>query len=234
MEIHRLKGVEEVKKEAAKKISRLLQTYERQDVLFLTSGGSARAVLDLVDITDARQLTVGVLDERWSQEREINNFFMLSETQFFSRAKKCGVHVLESIPRDNETLEEFGDRFERQLRNWRLAHKNGIIIVTLGMGIDGHTAGIFPYPDLPEMFKESFIADSWVHAYNAVGKHVHEDRVTPTITFLQEQVAHAIVYITGKEKQDALVKVMEGKGSLAETPARVFRAMKHVYLYTDN
>lgn len=233
MDIHRLRDVEEARQQAGKRLEQLLKKYERQDVLFLSSAGSSLSILEHVDIADARQLTISVLDERFSADKDINNFSQLSKTSFFIDAVSKGANVLQTIPQEGEDLEQFGDRFERQLRNWRLAHKNGMIVATIGMGTDGHIAGIFPYPELPEMFKDSFMSENWTHAYSAVGKHEIEDRVTVTIPFLCSHITHAIAYIVGQEKQDAIVRAMEDEGSLAQTPARVLQTMKDVYLFTD-
>ena len=233
MDIHRLSDVEEVEEAAAKKVAALLARYERQDVLLLSSGGSAMNILDSIDVSDARQMTIGVLDERYSTDLAGNNFLQLQQTHFYSTAVQQGVSVLESVPHTGEELQAFGHRIERQLRNWRLAHKNGMIIATVGMGADGHIAGIFPYPDVPEMFQESFRAERWVHAYSAVGKHTYEDRVTVTIPFLLQHVTHAIAVIHGKEKEEALVRALQEKGTVAETPARILQTMKDVTLFTD-
>lgn len=233
MDIHRLPSVEEVEEQAAKKLEALFKTYERQDVLFLTSGGSAMRVLDLVDVSDARQVTLSVLDERYSRDADVNNYLLLAQTDFYSDMVEKGAHVIKTVPDVDEELEAFGDRMERQLRNWRLAHKNGIIIATIGMGADGHTVGIFPYPDMPDMFKDSFLSEQWVYAYSAVDKNEYEDRATTTMTFLKKELTHAVAVIHGEQKQEALVRAMEGEGTLAETPARILQAIDDVYLYTD-
>ena len=58
-------------------------------------------------------------------------------------------------------------------------------------------------------------------------------RVTTTFPYLLYVVDYSIVYAVGEEKKEALKRVLQDKGTLEETPARVIRDMKNVYLFTD-
>lgn len=232
MRIHGCDSREEALETAADLLASLLFQYEREQVLFLTSGGSAMSILDQVPVHGARQLTVGVLDERYRRQRAENNFLQFQQTEFFHDAQQQKVRILETVPHRDESLTQFADRMERQLRNWRLAHRDGIIIATMGMGADGHTCGIFPYPEDPEEFHSLFSDDHWVVGYEATGKHQIPERVTPTVTFLKTQVDHAICFVTGEPKANAIERAVQETGSVVETPARVWREMKSVDLVT--
>lgn len=66
----------------------------------------------------------------------------------------------------------------------------------MGIGQDGHTAGIFPGDH-----GFDFDGDVWVVGY-FVPKEVnqYQERVTVTNTYLQTEIAQAIVYAVGEEK----------------------------------
>ena len=57
--------------------------------------------------------------------------------------------------------------------------------------------------------------------------------MTTTPVYLTRHVHHAIVYVTGEEKRQALIALHAEHGSLHETPARVLREMSDVRIYTD-
>jgi len=222
--------------EAARRITELLEEYTGRDVLLLVSGGSALALLDQVDTTPlSARVTISVLDERYTYDDAASNFSQLTRTAFWERAAKQHVQALDPHPRDNETLSDAAKRFDLALKRWHIINHDGIVIVTMGIGTDGHTAGILPFPHNPETFQEYF---GGLHRC-AVGYHVdprvnpHTDRITTTLTYLTRHVHHAVVYVAGEEKRDALVRTRSETGSLHETPARVLRDMPDVHIYTD-
>jgi len=53
-------------------------------------------------------------------------------------------------------LEKLAHRYESSLFEWAKKHPEGKIIATMGIGFDGHTAGIMPYPENPETFARLF------------------------------------------------------------------------------
>ncbi|MBI3385611.1 6-phosphogluconolactonase [Candidatus Gottesmanbacteria bacterium] len=199
--------------EAARKAGALLtKLLEDSPVLLLASGGSC---LQMLDYTQARDFALGVLDERG------DNFANLKKTKLFQRARTFKVT-------------------EKNLRDWA-----GRVVITQGIGPDGHTAGIMParnasrseaggpYPEDPTKFAELFDnPDHWVVSYDATGRSPYPNRTTVTMPLLR-RVNHSIVYVCGKEKQQALAKTLASGGSLAETPARIIQEMGKVDLFTD-
>ncbi|MBI4281440.1 6-phosphogluconolactonase [Candidatus Uhrbacteria bacterium] len=220
---------------AATALARVLISAHRHPILFLVSGGSAFLLLDHLPLSVfGRALTVGVLDERYSRIRAVNNFLQLKATRFYKRAKSRGVQWIKTVPAKGETLAHFSRRFEGALRAWKKAHPEGRIVATLGMGADGHTVGIMPYPEAPQRFRQLFGNPlQWVVGYDTKKKNPYPLRATTTLSFLQREVDSAVALVCGMEKSDAFGRVNAKRGNLAQTPMRIIHAMKHVQLFTD-
>lgn len=205
-------------------------------VLLLLSGGSALDVVDLFsDSIFSSKLTVGVVDERYSRDETINNFLQLQKKAVYERMIAQGAQSINSVPYENEVLADFAERIDTAWKNWKKENPQGGIIALMGMGPDGHTAGIMPYEGEEETIGKMFTGtDAWVAGYDAGNKNKYPRRVTSTFSFLRHEVDETIVYIAGEDKEEAFNKVMQPSGSLSATPARIFREMKSVRIFTTN
>lgn len=206
----------------------------KQSILFLISGGSALKVLDKIDSAILHQdITVSMIDERFSTDPKVNNFLQLKQTAFFKKLLEKGGLFFDSTPALGESIASLTQRFDSFLHQWKKLHADGIVVALLGMGEDGHTAGIMPFLENQKLFGHLFLEDEWVVGYDAKDKNQYSLRVTTTMTFLKNQVDRAVVFIQGEAKKSALEKVIAKDGSLAETPARIWREMKNVVVVTD-
>lgn len=222
----------EAAREAGGMLEKELARYADVPTLLLLSGGSALGLLEHVSVFP-HALTVGMLDERYSGDPAVNNFSLFTKTSFFEKAKNHGALFLDSrVDPEKESLEEYTGKFESGLSGWREAHPGGAILITQGIGADGHTAGIFPYPEAPRVFEDLFGGAEWVLGYEARGKNKYPFRVTVTPAFLKEEVRFSLVYAWGDEKKEALARLLDELGTVVETPARVVREMKSVILVT--
>lgn len=202
-------------------------------VLFLSSGGSALNLLTYTSLPADIRLTITMLDDRYSTDPQINNFIKFENTDFYNNAVRGGASVIETKPEREETLAHLADRYDSALRTWREQHPDGVIIATMGIGPDGHTTGMFPYPENPDEFDRLFVHTTrWVVGYDAAGKHQYTTRVTTTLPFLKT-IDHTIMYASGVEKQRALDMVITEGEKLSATPAAVIHHMKDVRIYTD-
>ncbi len=216
----------EAARQAAEDIRRSLSVIRRGGgkALFLSSGGSSLAILDFIDEDVlADYLTIGVLDERYDVGGGNNNFLHLARTGFYARALASGCSFIDTRVRPGQTQRDLAGHFEGELRAWRKGNPGGYIIATVGIGPDGHTSGIMPFPEDRETFDALFNGDRWVVSYNAAGKTPFPERVTTTNTFLR-MISRAIVYATGAEKAEALRRLEEDV-SLAEVPAAVMKEL---------
>ena len=210
------------------KLSELINT----PTLFLTSGGSALALLDQLDIKMLTEnLTIGVVDDRCSVDPDVNNFTRLTKKGFYESAKVAGVKFIDTRPR-NEDCDPatLADYFQRELKKWRTKYPEGKILVTLGMGEDGHTAGIFP-----EVSVVDFAGADWVVGYQ-VPKSVnqYQDRITTTYTFLQDMVDEVLVYVTGESKTAQLKTIFARLDFDPNLPISIIHKLKSVTLVTDS
>ena len=212
----------------------LLSPRKGKPTLLLLSGGSAFALLDAIpgELLSSN-LTLGVLDERFSRDDTVNNFAQLEKLEFYKRAEQAGCHFIDTYPHEGESQEELRSHFEVALRAWRAEYEGGKIIATMGIGPDGHTAGILPFRDDEAKFRQVFDSDKWVVAYDAANKNEHPLRVTTTNAFLRTEVDIALAMVKGEGKRKALTSLLAGDESLAAVPAQVLKEMKEVVLYTD-
>lgn len=225
---------EYVKQKATEELSSLFKEYQETSILFLSSGGSALELLEGLDKNLlGPHITISVLDERFDKDPKINNFAQLMLTMFYKDALKAGVNFIDTRVEENEDIDTLAVRFESDLREWIGQGKDGVILVTQGLGLDGHTSGVMPYPEDNEKFLSLFESDN-THAvgYNAGVKNQYPLRVTTTNTFLRDYVDHSIFYVPTDDKKEALRKTMDKKSKLSEIPARIIHQMSDVRVFT--
>jgi 6-phosphogluconolactonase/glucosamine-6-phosphate isomerase/deaminase len=218
---------------AAEKLGRLLHDTEPNSVLLMLSGGSAFQLLEHLDPSKSfAHVTISMLDERYSTEKAINNFARLTETEFYVKARTGAASFLDTRIQDGESFNEAEVRFDYAVKSWIHDNPGGKIIVTMGIGEDGHTAGIFPHEN-DEKFRFLFEQDEhFVVGYHA-STSTYPERMTVTDHFLREYADAAVIFATGEAKRTALQRVLAGEGNLYETPARIVREMKNAELFTD-
>jgi 6-phosphogluconolactonase/glucosamine-6-phosphate isomerase/deaminase len=220
---------ENAREEAGHALTTALVQNGDHPILLMLSGGSALQILDSVpNEVLGTHITLSVLDERYSTDPHVNNFAQLKTTDFFARATESGAQVI-STEITNETPEETAVQWEVSLRVWKSVHPDGVVVATMGVGFDGHTAGIFG--EIPGV---NFSGESLVVAYS-VPKEVHEytERITTTFTFLTEWIHEAVVYAVGEEKKEVLTRLEKGVCTREEMPACIFHEMQSVKVYTN-
>lgn len=215
---------------AADALSALLVQYRARPVLLMLSGGSALSFLDLVQTDVVGPLvTVTVLDERFSIDPNINNFAQLERTAFYATCVARGALAISTAVIPGETMAGLAGRFESALHTWKTAHPNGVIIATMGIGTDGHTAGILPGAPV-----EAFFGEAWVAGYTVpVSINPFTERVTVTATFLRTAVGAAVVFALGETKRAYIERIQHTESSLAEMSVAILRDMRSVQIVTD-
>lgn len=233
LEISRQVDKQSATAEAGEYLNTLLLENSKKQILLMLSGGSAFEILSYIgNHVLGENLTISVLDERFSTDPLVNNFSQLQKTDFYAEAMTAECSFFGTLPRKDETIEGLAARWESNLENWWTENPEGLIIAVLGMGSDGHTAGIFPYPENPQKFNELFDNGGWLTAYDAIGKHKYSQRVTINHEFLK-LVDYGIVFACGAEKKNKIDAVLEKKGEVFETPALLWHEIKNVKIFTD-
>lgn len=235
MQIIRQASANETRESAGGELARLLQIYHDKPVLLLLSGGSCFLLLDSIHQTTlGSHVLIAMLDERADTREEVNNFAQLTKTDFYAKAIAQGAQFVDSRLMPGEHAGELAERMNKIFFDWLADHANGNVLATIGVGADGHIAGIMPFPENPQKFTELFENNKrQVIDYDAGNKNEYPLRVTVTLPFLRKNITNAIVYAVGEAKQPALARVLTERGTLAETPARILREMNDVLLFTD-
>ncbi len=205
-----------------------------EKVLLCLSGGSALALLEDFDFKVlGDNVTITVLDERFSTDPSINNMAQIEKTGFLDRAREAGCQIIDTKVRVDETMDDLITGFNMALVRWQENNKDGKIVATAGMGPDGHTSGIIPGSDnFEEIFGEN--SGRLVVGYTAANQPEDRNkRVTTNFDFLRS-VAFATLIVMGDEKVSAKDRLLAESGSLVETPARVWREVRgNVLMYTN-
>ncbi len=196
-----------------------LERFKDKSLLLLISGGSTvelvAEVLSRLEKVDLKiSLHIGLIDERYGLEGHINSNWQ----KLLNSGVSINTVHNHPVLYEKDSISETTHRYNRLVED--LLDSVDYSIGIFGIGIDGHTAGILPYSSV--INEDEFYAH-----YNAVDyKRIS---ITPTGINRLDQI---IIYATGKEKWPA-IDAMQNEGSVNKIPARMFKEMKNVILYTD-
>lgn len=185
------------------------------DVLWLVSGGSAVEVAAKArdKLQNYKKLTVMQVDERYGPVgHDDSNMKKLVDAGFnfqgvFSYPVLFGKDILETTDKYNEILKE-------QFR------KSDFCVALLGIGADGHMAGILP--DSPGLDDNKLVANYEGPDFN---------RITITSKTVKKLDA-AVVYAMGESKSEAL-KNLKKSLPVSEQPAQLLKNIKDVFIFSD-
>lgn len=97
-------------------------------------------------------------------------------------------------------------------------------LMLLGMGDDGHTASLFPHTNALDE-TDALVAANWVEKLNTW-------RITVTWPVI-EASRQILVMVTGADKAEALLQVLEGERNERQFPAQKLRDLPHVTWLVD-
>ena len=206
---------------------------EDNPTLLLVSGGSSLEVLDHIDASAmTSNLSVGVLDERFSHDPEENNYLQVLDSNFGQQVKDSDSSLVSTQLRGGDSLEKLADRFNGLLESWREAHPDGTVVAIVGIGTDGHVAGVMP-DDSDQAFKDRFENDRMVVGYE-VPEEVNQytRRVTTTMTFFREYLDTAVVFAAGERKKSVIEQLISEELPYNEMPSQILREVDAI-LFTD-
>jgi 6-phosphogluconolactonase/glucosamine-6-phosphate isomerase/deaminase len=170
MNIERYASTLETQKATARHLNDLLTQYVDRPILFLVAGGSSMEVLEHVNPEYlSPDLTVTTTDDRFSAELDVNNFSILQSASFYNNLIEADAFCISTEPFEDETIEQYRARLEKNIREWRQDFPKGIIIALYGMGGDGHTGGMIPgLMSKEEFYAEFNDADRLVGTFDAI------------------------------------------------------------------
>ncbi|MEK7594035.1 MAG: 6-phosphogluconolactonase [Patescibacteria group bacterium] len=189
-------------------------------VLWLVSGGSnipaSSQIMDNIPSRLSQNLTVTLVDERYGDVgHEESNWAQLMTSGFNS-----GQATLLPVLQDDMSFEQTIDYYD-QIAGAALAD-NTIVIAQLGIGPDGHIAGILPDSS------SSRDTDDIAVGY----KSTPFDRLTLTYKGLR-MIDVAYTFAFGNTKHQALDSLQSKSLGLAKQPSEILKEIPEAYIYND-
>ena len=210
------------KKEASKKaLELLLKTVDKDTLLFLSGGTSPDLLYQLIARDKKlRPGAIALIDERYGLPmHENSNEKMITDTGLVGYINNEGIAFYGVLKAGD--MEKATDQYEQIVRD--LFKKYSKKIAVMGIGADGHTAGIKPGLDYDH--------SRCVIAYNDINGHFGK-RITLTLEALNE-VNEFIILIFGEDKRGAFEKMFKEQNQV-KLPAVFFtKTSARVTLLTD-
>jgi 6-phosphogluconolactonase len=193
---------------------------ENKQLLMLVSGGSnigvAVTVLNNLPADQISRLQVTLVDERYGPVGHADSNWQ----QLLNAGLQTEQATLLPVLQSDLTLQATADVYEKLFLD--AAQQANTIIGLLGIGPDGHTAGILP--DTAAASDE----DSIVIAYKA-GTY---ERLTLGYKALR-MIDAAYVFAFGPVKRPAIEALIDTDLPLSQQPAQILKQLTASYLYTD-
>ncbi len=190
---------------------------EGKRVLWLLSGGSgiATAVAAWQLLGDAPgKLVIGQIDERYGPvDHPDSNWKQLQDAGLTPRPRESALPILTGLPLA-QTVAAYRHQLEEELS---LAD---VRIGFLGMGADGHTAGILPHS--PAVKSAELVADYEAADYQ---------RITITAAVI-ERLDEAVVLANGHAKAGQIERLRE-EVAVEDQPAQLLKRARHAVVFSD-
>jgi 6-phosphogluconolactonase/glucosamine-6-phosphate isomerase/deaminase len=198
----------------------LIRTTDTKTALFLSGGKTPWELYKTFAREETLQPgTVGLIDERYGEKfHEASNERKLQETGFLRYLEMRGVPFY-PILASGESREETADDYDTMLRELQQIYRRCIGI--LGIGLDGHTAGIagnrndFRNPLFTPARKDVLVSE-----FNDPSG-MFKERITMTFPGLS-RLDLLLILVFGEDKREALVHVFS-EGTEEEVPARFYK-----------
>lgn len=217
------------------KLKEALKTEKK--ILLLLSGGSAIEVYkNLADQFKkqkkhfAKNLAVGLVDERYGPMGHLDsNEKQIRDTGFYDVVKEKGGEVLTILTDKDDPCQE-AERIDESI--YRHIYEGYKVWAVLGIGTDGHTAGILPQKSRDE-FKKIFpskrLAVYYVLPVDYPNPFKRRITITPAVL---SKINLAIVVAKSQGKEEALQRMFNHNEPSYRTPAVLLRVIKGT-LFTD-
>jgi len=226
LELKQVGSEEDARKKCGERIVHLISDSLPLPTLLLISGGSCLSLLPVIQMELIREnydltgLIIGFIDERFDSK---NGNFVTLTREYASFIEACtlrGVKFVDTSPVKSDQYEMamwYGQQIQDDVK--KIKHTGGKVIGVLGMGRDGHIAGILPFPDDERTFSELFITnEQFVVGYDATGKSPFPKRFTFTYRGIGI-CDNLVAYITGGEKKEPLQAALFQKIPFYKNPA---------------
>jgi 6-phosphogluconolactonase/glucosamine-6-phosphate isomerase/deaminase len=191
-----------------------------KQVLWLISGGSnidiETQALSEIPLDLQTNLTIALNDERYGPygHKDSNMQQFNDALQSETKANIIPVIVPESLPLQATTM-HFGENIDK------LFNAADIVVSQLGMGNDGHIAGILP-------------GSPAISAKGSVTSYTAEQYERITITFETLRRIHVVyLFAFGSNKRQQLEQLRDENIPIEDQPAQFLKQLPEVYVYND-
>lgn len=190
-------------------------------VLWLLSGGSnipvSIEVMDKISSSLSQNLTISLADERFGKDVDYteSNWTKLIEAGF--KAKKA---TLKPVVIPGQSFDQAVDHYEEIIKQGFA--DNDVIFAQLGIGEDGHIAGILPGSPASSETK------------TLVSGYQSQPFLRLTLTFKAlKKVDVAYAYAFGSNKHNTLSQLQNENLPPQQQPAQILKQIKKAFLYSD-
>lgn len=194
------------------------QLEEGKRILWLISGGSniplTVQVMNELPVKLTNQLTIIPIDERYGPVGHKDSNVKQLYDAGFDPKQATFVSPLANLNID-DTIIRYTQALENALNN------TSLVIAQIGMGTDGHIAGILPN-------SPALKAETLVTAYQGPDFM----RLTMTLPSLR-RINQAYLFAYGRPKRAALDRLCDGDYPIDDQPAQVLRELREVTVYND-
>ncbi len=201
--------------------------------IFFYSGGSAfdfyPYLLEHVYFSPQLNCTFIPVDERFGKD---SNCLKFSSEDCFSGFKSLGVKFVDTYNL-GDSFDEFVVAYKELIEGLisRALDKNIPMYALLGMGNDGHIAGMLPRPK--NIFDSDFVVtQSYSVGYDATGLSEFTQRATLTLPGLQK-MSQVFVSIPDSSKASVFEQSKISLESYHEVPARMLSKLENVSVYIN-
>lgn len=199
------------------------QITQHKKALWFVSGGSAIDIqVDIMHQLNKSHerylgnLTIIPVDERYgSFDHKHSNAAQLGQAGF-NPTPALWIDVLSNNLSFEQTISQYNALAKK------LIEKSDYIIATLGLGSDGHTAGILPHSPALEAGEATIIGYIW--------DDYQRMTISPTV-FMRIDTAYVFAY--GDKKQEALQRLFDNSEDVSELPAKLLYDVGSVTVYND-
>lgn len=216
--IYRLADIEQAQKDLGARLIKELQ--KGMNVLWLLSGGSnippSVAIMDSIPNELTSKLTIMLIHERFGRPGHPDSNWQQFKQHGFNPKNATLIEVLLGNATFEETIQHYNNITAEAFSD------NDILIAQLGMGPDGHIAGILPHSPAAQTTR-------LVVGYD---KEPYQ-RLTLTLSAM-EMMDAIYVLAYGKQKQAALHKLHAVGLAAEDQPAQYLKQLSEVYFYNDH
>ncbi len=210
--------------EAAKFLTKQIVP-DKKMVLLLSGGSSTKIYPALGEYLQkgSYQIALAQVDERFQPEsQESVNSYDIGRTNLWKVCDERKIPYF--LVSQEKTLAEASSQYNEILN--RLFRDYPLKIAVLGIGPDGHTAGLLPG------YEKVWNTNQYVVGYQNSGLYPKRISITPKAI---KELDYGLVIAVGEAKKEPIKKALAGKNvkDLNRCPASILRQIKRADLFTD-